>query len=330
MSNVDRAYWVVSPNVKNDNSTVGAWRQASLTKSAAFMGYSPDDHKHAEIGPKFAGRVQGGIEPGDVILIARRRGGEPEVVGFGVVDGRMRTELPDFDAPDDFGSLRLLNPFVPWTKPRSGVPLIEAVKHTMALARLHPKINEAHRQICEWMDRHLQRRSTVVNGPADQRADPESGHRSTPTGDVESRDISVVASTHNNQLDYLIQTRTAVVRAQKLEALLLENYQKWLKDQERTLRPVRMGALQCDGYEKETKNLIEAKSSTSRENIRMAVGQLLDYAFQAKEKLGDSNLAVLLPEKPREDVEKWLDSVGIKLIWQVGATFLDNANGQFT
>jgi hypothetical protein len=32
------------------------------------------------------------------------------------------------------------------------------------------------------------------------------------------------------------------------------------------------------------KNLIEAKASDNRENIRMAVGQLLDYAYQGKGK----------------------------------------------
>ena len=36
----------------------------------------------------------------------------------------------------------------------------------------------------------------------------------------------------------------------------------------------------CDRFEKKRHNLIEAKSSTKREYIRMAVGQLLDYAYQ--------------------------------------------------
>jgi hypothetical protein len=93
---------------------------------------------------------------------------------------------------------------------------------------------------------------------------------------------------------------------------------------------VKIGALQCDGHEEIRKNLIEAKSSASREHIRMAVGQLLDYAFQGRTKLQGLHLAVLLPAKPAKDVEAWLDSLNIKLIWPDGTGFVDNANGQFT
>ena len=113
-----RKYWVVSPNVKNSNRTVGEWRQASVTMHAAFMGWGPNDPKHGQIGPKFAGKVAPGIEPGDVILIARRSGGEPEVVGFGVVEGEATTTLTGLHLPDhDIGSLRKLQPFVPRSAP---------------------------------------------------------------------------------------------------------------------------------------------------------------------------------------------------------------------
>jgi hypothetical protein len=79
MANRQRTYWVVSPNVKNDNRTVGEWRQASVDVQAAFMGWYPDDPEHGQMGPKFAGKVDGGIEPGDVILIARRHAGSGRV-----------------------------------------------------------------------------------------------------------------------------------------------------------------------------------------------------------------------------------------------------------
>ena len=84
MESRQRSYWVVSPNVNNDNRTVGEWRQASVTTHAAFMGYGPDNPRHGQMGPKFASKVARGIEPGDVILIARRYGGVPEVVGFSI------------------------------------------------------------------------------------------------------------------------------------------------------------------------------------------------------------------------------------------------------
>jgi hypothetical protein len=33
-----RSYWVVSPNVRNDEDTVDAWRRVSVRSQAAFMG----------------------------------------------------------------------------------------------------------------------------------------------------------------------------------------------------------------------------------------------------------------------------------------------------
>jgi hypothetical protein len=331
MENRQRTHWVVSPNVKNDNRTVGEWRQASVTMHAAFMGWGPDDPAHGQMGPKFAGKVARGIEPGDVILIARRSGGAPEVVGFGVVEGEARTTLPGFQPPDDdFGSLRRLRPFVPWSQPPTDVPFAAAVTHTRALVQLHPDANDAHQQICEWMERHLERSPAWASRRADPRTTSLNGDHSMHDDEPEPRDVAIVSLPGNYQLDYEVRTKAQVRRAQRLEARLLEDYTKWLKDQDRKLDTVRYGALQCDGYEKLRGNLIEAKSSASREHIRMAVGQLLDYAFQGKTKLGELHMAVLLPEKPPKDVEAWLDSVGITLIWSEGEAFLDNSNGQFT
>jgi hypothetical protein len=99
---------VVSPNVRFDAKNVAAWRQASVKWRAAFMGWHPNDEAH-RLGPKFAR----GIEPGDVILIARRANGKPETVGFGTVVGKFRTRLKGFRAPESFGSLRRLEPFIP-------------------------------------------------------------------------------------------------------------------------------------------------------------------------------------------------------------------------
>ena len=76
--------------------------------------------------------------------------------------------------------------------------------------------------------------------------------------------------------------------------------------------------------------MIEAKSSISREHIRMAVGQLLDYAFQGEKEFGKPNMGILLPEEPDPNSVDWLQPLKISLIWRKKAAFLDNANGQFT
>jgi hypothetical protein len=62
----------------------------------------------------------------------------------------------------------------------------------------------------------------------------------------------------------------------------------------------------------------------------MAVGQLLDYEFQGRTKFADPHKAILVPEKPTEDVIEWLNAINIKLIWQSERLFVDNDNGRFT
>ena len=121
-----KSYWVVSPNVRYDEATVGDWRQASVTGRAAFMGWSPNDWAHNQMGPKFAGKTERGIRLGDVILIARRHNFEPEIVGFGVVHGQFARRVRGLKTPESFGSLRRLRPFVPWTgEPPGHVPLLK-------------------------------------------------------------------------------------------------------------------------------------------------------------------------------------------------------------
>ena len=141
--------------------------------------------------------------------------------------------------------------------------------------------------------------------------------------------VQIVGAPENHQLDFRRQTKSQEIRAKKREAELLEKYALWLQRKGRELQCVKYGGLQCDGYEEKTRNLIEAKSSTRREHIRMAVGQLLDYAFQGRKKLGASNKAILLPKKPQPAAVEWLQPLRIKIIWREGDLFRDNARGRF-
>jgi uncharacterized protein len=316
-----RSYWVVSPNVRDDEETVNEWRNASVSKHAAFMGYGPDYYDHDRIGPKFAGEAKPGIMPGDVVLIARRHDGGPQVVGFGVVHGTFQTKLKGFKPPQEFGSLRRLSPFIAQSRAPSGIPLKGVLGHTKALVQLHPDWKDAHLKVCEWINQQLDiSLSRGKGGSATVR------HRQN----ANSPSAKIVSSPENHQLDYKVQTKAKVIKAKKIEAELLEDYRRWLERRDRTLSAVKYRALQCDAYEQARQNLIEAKSSTRREHIRMAVGQLLDYAFQGSQKFGNPHKAILLPSEPRSDILEWLESLNIKVIWREKKAFLDNANGQFT
>jgi hypothetical protein len=82
-----------------------------------------------------------------------------------------------------------------------------------------------------------------------------------------------------------------------------------------------------DIYEKSRNNLIEAKGTGSRGEIRMALGQIFDYRRFIEPA---PSCAVLLPAQPRPDVEQLLRSAGVAAIWKSEHGFIDNAGGQFT
>jgi hypothetical protein len=206
-SNTARRYWVVSPNVRYNESTVEEWRRASVRVNAAFMGWYPDDHAHSEIGPKFAGNIPGGVSPDDVILIARRRRWQPEIVGFGVVQGKYARMIKGFKPPDTFGSLRRLSPFMPWSQAPSGIPIIDVLQHTMALVQLHPESDESHRKVCAWMERKLNRAS---------KSGALTGHVATKAAEAQKQPAAAIELLDHpgiHQLDYRVQTKQQVIRA---------------------------------------------------------------------------------------------------------------------
>jgi hypothetical protein len=109
----------------------------------------------------------------------------------------------------------------------------------------------------------------------------------------------------------------------KREAALVTRYRLWIEHQDRKLHVFRVHRFQCDAYEEARHNLIEAKCSASREYVRMAVGQLLDYAFQVQDEIGECHKAILVPNKPDMSLVRWLETLGISAIWEDNSVFLE-------
>ncbi|MGW7612296.1 restriction endonuclease [Streptomyces sp. NPDC054766] len=72
--------------------------------------------------------------------------------------------------------------------------------------------------------------------------------------------------------------------------------------------------LLTDLYVPDLDLLIEAKGSVTRENLRMALGQLIDYNRFVRAEYQ----AVLLPSKPREDLVELAKTAGQAIIWPEG------------
>ncbi|WP_205718324.1 restriction endonuclease [Actinomadura sp. WMMA1423] len=69
--------------------------------------------------------------------------------------------------------------------------------------------------------------------------------------------------------------------------------------------------LYTDLYDQTTDELIEAKGTVTREGVRMAIGQILDYSRYLKPK----RVAVLLPIEPRRDLVALCQTLAIDIIW---------------
>jgi hypothetical protein len=68
----------------------------------------------------------------------------------------------------------------------------------------------------------------------------------------------------------------------------------------------------CDLYDKTTNTLYEAKATVTRAAMRMAIGQLADYARLVDPQ---ASRAVLMPERPRHDLVQLAFTQQIEIVW---------------
>ena len=77
-------------------------------------------------------------------------------------------------------------------------------------------------------------------------------------------------------------------------------------------------------YASERDLMIEVKSITSIQSVRMAIGQLFSYTF-AKGKASTTDLAICLSEKPSADICSLLEWLDISLIWEENSKLHTNS-----
>ncbi|MGW7413418.1 restriction endonuclease [Streptomyces sp. NPDC054863] len=75
-------------------------------------------------------------------------------------------------------------------------------------------------------------------------------------------------------------------------------------------------ALYTDIYDATDEILVEAKGTVTREAVRMAIGQLVDYRRHIHPR--PRHLALLVPSRPEGDLLDLCESVEIKVIWPEG------------
>jgi 5-methylcytosine-specific restriction protein A len=113
------------------------------------------------------------------------------------------------------------------------------------------------------------------------------------------------------------------VVAIRREAAMVADYQTYLEAQQHEVRrnkltsPQTVKPIWTDLYDVTDNVLYEAKGSASRQSVRLAIGQLLDYRRYML--VQAPTLAVLLPARPNEEMVELLASLGIQTVYQTAA-----------
>lgn len=113
------------------------------------------------------------------------------------------------------------------------------------------------------------------------------------------------------------------IEAERREAILVHDYKAHLVALGRTasrnkvVPPGEHKPMYTDVHDETQDVLIEAKGTTTREALRMALGQLVDYGRFVH----TTYRAVLLPERPRPDLLALAATQDVEVIWQTPTGF---------
>lgn len=123
--------------------------------------------------------------------------------------------------------------------------------------------------------------------------------------------------------EYWIEERK--VQAELREEKLVDSFISYLHGLGRSVTresiPVESSEIVYDLFERDRRILYEAKAdASSRSQIRMAIGQLFDYAYNGFRQ-SRIRLALLLPDEPTENVGELLGYLDIGVVWQTADGF---------
>jgi hypothetical protein len=127
--------------------------------------------------------------------------------------------------------------------------------------------------------------------------------------------VSAVDVEASDTLRFQVDRQATTLEAERREQQLVRDYKIYLMDAGHTVVRHRYDfdgrSLYCDLFDETARSLHEAKGDVRRESVRMAVGQLLDYARFYEQR---PRMVLLLPRRPTEDIERFVAAVGIELV----------------
>ncbi|WP_228408153.1 MULTISPECIES: McrB family protein [unclassified Chryseobacterium] len=147
-----RNYWVISPNVKN-NEEEDRWKEFISNNPYSFIGWDE--------GNQFGNTFINVIKKGDVIINAQRKKWIPHIFGIGIVSND-KCEWQEIENTPSGAYCRYLNPYL--TKERvfnlnfdfKGTAYYGDNKQIPALYQLHPHKNENDKRLVETINKELE------------------------------------------------------------------------------------------------------------------------------------------------------------------------------
>jgi len=146
---------------------------------------------------------------------------------------------------------------------------------------------------------------------------PAWSSREDSLGLVEQQAVDVADPEAAGAEQYLARPGVDAVEKERQEAGLLLRYVEHLRRGGASVgrRIYRVGdsrPLACDAFDETSNVLIEARAAADRSSVRLAVGQLLDYArFHHPRPV----LRILLPREPGRDLVAYVTGLGIQLVY---------------
>ncbi|WP_285760376.1 hypothetical protein [Nocardiopsis ansamitocini] len=137
---------------------------------------------------------------------------------------------------------------------------------------------------------------------------------------------SSMVEPENNKKIKGIRSAQPSTPTERREAALSNAYQKHLATNGHEVKRVQIrpegltSTLMTDLYDVTDHVLYEAKGTSTRKDIRMAIGQLLDYRRHVTPP--NPRLAVLVPSEPDQDLQKLLIAENIALVYQDDVSFI--------
>lgn len=137
---------------------------------------------------------------------------------------------------------------------------------------------------------------------------------------VRSPVVELVPLEHQRQERFTTSPTTNPPEAERREASLVGRYREWLHGhggklvRHKIMLPDSVQPLYTDTFDEATGELIEAKGSAARHYVRLALGQLLDYARFVEHQ----SLAILVPSEPAADLFDLLARHSVSCVYETG------------